>query len=95
MQGEIAQLHATARNDMKIDHILESLVKDDERAGAADELALDNEAYNKMNLKIWKEGKELGDLRTAKHQLEKDSDIEYELWKDSIVEQEMEQSRLL
>lgn len=95
MVDRIEYLHEHVRNDLKVDRILEDLVKDDEAAGSTEELVTDKKAYNDMNLQLWQEGKEIGELRTAKHGLEESSDYQYDLWKDSIVEKEFEENKLL
>lgn len=92
---DIERLHEQIRNDTKIDHIMEDMVHQDEQAQSNQAYDEDNEAYNQLNLKLWKEARKLGDLRTAKHEAEAKLDVEYDLWKDSVVECEMETEKLI
>lgn len=92
---DIERLHEQIRNDTKIDHIMEDMVHQDEQAQSNQAYDEDNEAYNQLNLKLWKEARKLGDLRTAKHEAVAKLDVEYDLWKDSVVECEMETEKLI
>lgn len=95
LTDEIELMHETSCNDMRIDHVLEGMVKEDEKNNATEAYREDNDAYNKMNAKLIEEANKIGELRVAKHTLEAEADYEYDLWKDSIIEKEMEQGRFI
>lgn len=92
---DIERLHEQIRNDTKIDRVMENMVQQDEKAQSTQAYEEDSKAYNELNLKLGKEARELGDLRTTKHEAEAKLDVEYDLWQDSVIEREMETEKLI